>query len=102
MTHRRMGKRARHDEVLDAALRVAEHIGYNRMTREDIALAARCSPALVSEVLGTMVQCRRSVVRAAVARGVLAVVAQGLALRDPHALKAPESVRLAAARTLVV
>jgi AcrR family transcriptional regulator len=97
-----MGKRARHDEILDAALRVATLVGYNRMTRDDIALAAQCSPALVSEVLGTMPALRRCVMRQAVARGVLAVVAQGLALRDVYAMRAPESVRLAAARTLAV
>ena len=100
MTHRRMGKRARHDSILDAALRVAEHRGYQMMTRDDIALAAGCSPALVSEVLGTMQALRRSVMRAAVSREVLPVIAQGLALRDVHAIRAPESVRLAAAKSL--
>jgi hypothetical protein len=96
MTHRRMGKRARHDDILDAALRVAEHVGYNRMTRDDIALAAHCSPALVSEVLGTMPALRRSIQRAAIARGIVSIVAQGLALRDPHAMRASQELKDAA------
>lgn len=101
MTHRRMGKRARHDDILDATLRVAALVGYNRMTRDDIALAAGCSPALVSEALGTMPALRRSCMRQAVAREVLPVIAQGLALRDPHALRAPEELRVRAAGSLV-
>lgn len=103
MTSRtRMSPKERRAEILAAALRVAVMTGYNRITRDDIAIAAGCSPALVSDALGTMVALRRGVMRAAVAGRVLPVIAQGLALRDPHALRAPPELRALAAASLVV
>lgn len=101
MTRTRMSRRARHDDILAAALRVSVTVGYNRITRDDIALAAGCSPALVSEMFGTMVCLRRAMMRAAVANAVLPVIAQGLALRDPHALRAPAELRAEAAGSLI-
>jgi AcrR family transcriptional regulator len=95
-----MSRRARHDDILAAALRVSVTVGYNRITRDDIALAAGCSPALVSEMFGTMTCMRRALMRAAVANAVLPVIAQGLALRDPHALRAPAELRAAAAASI--
>jgi AcrR family transcriptional regulator len=96
-----MSRRARHDDIMAAALRVSVTVGYNRITRDDIALAAGCSPALVSEMFGTMVCMRRALMRAAVANAVLPVIAQGLALRDPHALRAPAELRAEAARAML-
>jgi AcrR family transcriptional regulator len=98
----RMSRRARHDEIMAAALRIACDVGYTHVTREDIALAAGCSPALVSEFFGTLVSLRRSIQRAAVANHVLPVIAQGLALRDPHALRAPAELRAVAAAGALV
>ena len=97
MTARRMSPAARTSDLLAAAVRIAEMKGYQQVTREDIAMACGVSPALVSHSLGTMVQMRRSLMRAAVANEVLVVIAQGLAVRDPHALKAPDDVRRRAA-----
>jgi AcrR family transcriptional regulator len=97
----RLTRRVRRDEIMAAALRVSADIGYNRITRDDIALAAGCSPALVSELFGTMTALRRQIQRSAVARHVLPVIAQGLALRDPHALRAPAELRTLAAGSLI-
>lgn len=97
----RLSRRARHDEIITAALRIACDVGYTHVTRDDIALAAGCSPALVSEMLGTMTATRRSIQRAAVANHVLPVIAQGLALRDPHALRAPPELRALAAGSII-
>lgn len=102
MTNRtRMSPRARRDEILAAAVRLAETYGYTRITRDDIAVAAAVSPATVSAALGTMTQLRRHVIRSAIANEVLSVIAQGLALRDPHAMRAPEALRIAAAGSIV-
>lgn len=84
-------------ELLAVALRLAAAQGWQSVTREDIALAAGVSPALVSARLGTMDAMRRSVMRAAVAQRVVAVVAQGLALKDRQAMKADETLRRQAA-----
>lgn len=86
--------------ILHAALDLAATQGYRRMTREAVATAASVSPALVSLYLGTMPQLQRAVMRAAVRQGVAAVVAQGLAERDPQALKAPDALKREAAALL--
>jgi AcrR family transcriptional regulator len=88
---------ARTAELLEVALRLAAAQGWNAITRDDIALAAGVSPGLVSARLGTMDAMRRSVMRAAVTRGLVAIVAQGLAVRDRHALRASDELRAAAA-----
>lgn len=84
-------------ELLAVALRLAAADGWRSLTRESIALAAGVSPGLVSARLGTMEQLRRSVMRAAVTQRCVAVVAQGLAMRDKQALKADAELRALAA-----
>lgn len=96
----RLTPAARKADLLDAALVVAMREGYDRMTRESIAAHAKASPGLVSHHLGTMPQLRRAVMRAAVVRGVAEIVARGLALKDPQALKAPPELKRKAASLL--
>lgn len=88
-------------ELLRCAVALAEADGYTNITREAIAREAGVSEALVSARLGTMPAMRRAVMRAAVTEEVLAVVAQGLAARDAHAMKAPEALRRRAAEYLL-
>jgi AcrR family transcriptional regulator len=83
----------RTQELLRVAVQLARTTGYQHITREVIAQHAGVSPALISVRLGTMPAMRRSVMRAAIADGVLEVVGQGLAARDPHALKAPDELK---------
>jgi len=97
----RMLPTEREAAILAAATRVAERLGYNRCTRKDIATEAGISPGLVSKRLGTMVEMRRKLMRTAVKDRNLKIIAQGLLVRDPHAMKADETLRKLAAQTLV-
>ena len=90
----------RREQIIAAALRMAVNYGYQRVTRADIAGAAKCSEALVSHYFNTMTQMRRAIMREAIRRQVLGIVAQGLAMGDPQAQKAPECLRSAALATL--
>lgn len=92
---------ALHTKLLPAALKVAGHHGYNHMTRAQIAQAAGVSEALVTYHLGAMPRLRRAVMREAVRVEHLPVIAQGLALRDRHALKASDALRQKALDYLV-
>jgi hypothetical protein len=47
-----------------------------------------------------MPQLQKAVMRAAVARECLKVIAQGLAIQDKHALKAPPDIKTAAANAI--
>jgi AcrR family transcriptional regulator len=96
MKNKRLPPQARGLMLLEVALRQAKIHGLANLTRDQIARAADVSPALVSARLGTMINLRRSVMRHAVASSELRVVAEGLATRDPIALKAPEALRRSA------
>ena len=97
----RMDPADRRAEILDAALRAATAVGFMRMTRDDIARAANTSPGLVSARLGTMRKLRDAVMQHAIKREALQVIAEGVALRHPHALKAPADLQARAVRSLV-
>ena len=95
---------ARRDErstnVLEAAVQAALVHGYQWITRDDVAERANVSTATVSNAFGTMPDLKRAVLREAVRRPVLAIVAQGLADRHQIALDAPPHVKEQALATL--
>lgn len=93
--------RERKAQILGAALIACQSAGFSRVTREQIASLAACPPTLISYYFGTMQALRRAIMREAVASECLPVIAQGLALRDPHALKAPEDLRRRALTSLI-
>lgn len=87
-------------QILAAALVIAAKSGYQNVQRK--ALAEKCGVAesLVNRYFKTMPELKRDVMRAAVREKCLAVIAQGLAMHDRQALKAPEALRKAAAASL--
>lgn len=93
--------RERKAQILSAALDLCENVSFARVTREQIAEKAGCPPTLITYHFGTMPSLRRDIMREAVRVECLPVIAQGLALRDAHALKAPEELRQRALQSLV-
>lgn len=98
MTTERMDPKRRTDELLAVALRLAAAEGWRSITHADVARAAGVSQGLVVARLGTKTAMLRDVMRLAVREGTVAVVAEGLALKDKHALKADPELRERAAR----
>lgn len=90
----------RRQTILSAALQVAVTCGYLRVTRDAIAAAAGCSPALVSFYLGTIPQTQRAIMGEAIRTRNLRVIAQGLSHGDRRARNAPLAIREAAAASL--
>lgn len=88
------------DEILAVALKLAKQDGYRDVTRERVATQAGISPALVSVRLGTMAQFRRKLMRYAVLKGCLPVIAQGLAAGDRHARNAAPELKQKALASL--
>ncbi len=82
--------------ILDHALIAASEEGYLNMTKARVAWAAWCSPALVAYHFGSVSAFRTEVMREAVRVNCAPVVAQGLAMRDPIAMAAPDDVKQAA------
>lgn len=96
----RMTKEARKASILEAALIVAQRKGFGVMRQSDIAMQADCSHGLVTLSWSTLAQLRRAVMRAAIQRRILKIVAAGLALGDKDAKKAPEDLKEAARAAL--
>lgn len=91
----------RKEHILGIALTMAEAAGYTRINRAELAEAAGISESLIQYHFGSMENLRRAIMRHAVHTKRLAVIAQGLAVKDPHALKAPEAVQLEAIAGMV-
>jgi len=88
-------------QILRAALIVASKDGgLSTLSRQEVAKEAGCAESLVSRYFGTMVEFKRTIMRAAVHNQILSVVAQGLAMGDKHAQKADPELKSKALATL--
>ena len=86
--------------IIAAAVVEAERDGYRRFTRSAVAERAGVSESLIQYHFGTMTALRLAVMDYAVTEEVLPIIAQGLAVKDPIAGKAPSQVRKAAVKLL--
>ena len=93
MKSKRLDPADRKAQLLDIAMQEAEQRGFGQMTRDGIAARAGVAAGLITTRLGTMANLRRDIMRHAVKRGIISIVAEGLALRDPVAQRAPAELR---------
>jgi DNA-binding transcriptional regulator YbjK len=96
----RMKPAERKADILNAAVEASRRIGYSKVRQKDIAEQANCGFGTVSLYFKTMAQMRRAVMRAAIERRILPIIAEGLAIRDTQAQKAPEELKKAALKAL--
>lgn len=96
----RMMPKARRDEILDAALALAEERSHVEITREEISERAGVSVGLITHYFGTMPKLKRDVMRAAIRTEILPIIARGIVMGDPHALKAPPELKQRALASL--
>lgn len=89
------------EQILTVALKLAEKKGYDKITRDELADKVGCATGLINHHYGTMNQLRRDIMRHAIKERILTVVAQGLAARDPFALKANDDLKKEALQTLM-
>lgn len=93
----------RRESILNAALVVARRPGgWSTLTRESVAIEARCTDGLVSRYFGTMTDFRRTIIRAAIAKKELKIIGQALACEYSHAYKADPELRKAALNSLSI
>jgi AcrR family transcriptional regulator len=96
----RLNPTIRRETILAAALILARREGYNRISRETIADAARCAPPLVSYYFGTIVQLRRAIMGEAIRVRDYRVIGQGIVARDSRALGVSDEMKDAAIRAI--
>ncbi len=101
MTKRRLLPDDRKLQILNAAIKVAGRPGgWSKLTRDAVAREAQCADGLVSKYFGTMLTFRRTIMRAAIVRADLSVIAQGIAAGDKYAQKADPELKARALNTL--
>ena len=81
-TRRREKPTVRKEQILHAAIELASKVGYQVILRDEIAAIIGASPALISFHFATMEQLRSEVMRAAIEREILPIIAQGLSIGD--------------------
>lgn len=93
---KRLGKAARIDDILDAAINIAEVKGYTKVTWKELGDASGVSLGLLVYHFGSIQEFKRTLMRAAITRKNLTILAQGLAVKDEHAIKAPDELKQSA------
>lgn len=99
--NRRMNPEVRKEQLMEAAVKLAHQHGYNNLRRTDIAEMVGVAGSTINHYWGTVVQLKRAVMRMAVKNKDLVIIAQGLALNDKQAKKAPKSLRDEAIKGLI-
>ncbi len=93
MARTRLKPEDRREQIMTAAIKLAEQGHYQQITREQIANAAGVSVGLVSAHCGTMANLRRDIMRQAIRDSKVRIIAQGLVAGDTHARKAPTELK---------
>jgi DNA-binding transcriptional regulator YbjK len=93
ITKSRVAPEFRRMALLESAVMVASRDGWQKMTRDAIAELSKVSPALVSYALGDMKNIKRIVIREAIKRGIVSIIAEGITYGDPEALTVPKKLR---------
>jgi AcrR family transcriptional regulator len=101
MKRQRLSSEIRKKQILDIALKLAEEIGYQNVSQATIAAAAKISPKLTIWHFGTMTQLKRAIMRAAIEREIIPIIAQGIGAQDVHAHKAPDELKQRATEYLI-
>lgn len=91
----------RDKKVLEAAIAEACEQGYQFVTRDAVAQRAGVSVGGVNNAFGTMLELKRAVLRAAIEREILSIVAEGIANGSPVCADLPPELRKRALLALV-
>lgn len=92
----RLDPKDRKKEILAAGIKAATVKGFNKVTLQDVARQAGCVHSLVLYYFGTSKQLRRAIMSEAIRTGDTRLVAQGLAMGDSKAKRAPAELKVAA------
>lgn len=93
----RLSPDLRKESILDTAVQVSSEKGYNRITRRDVAEAARVSHGLVSFYFPTMKDLKVAVMKRAIETLVFPILVQGLGVYDPLTMDISDELKEATA-----
>lgn len=82
---KRLKRTARRDQLLTVAIGLAKSgKSYREVTPSDVAEGAGVSAQWVHQCLGSMQKMQRAIVRAAICREELTIIAQAIVMADPQ------------------
>ena len=91
-------KRTRHnvrrEQLIDVAIKISTEIGYNKLTREKVMREVDVTASLLGYYFPRMSDLKNAVMDAAVERGIVEIIAQGITLNDPRALTINPQIKL--------
>lgn len=90
----------RNQAILEAGVTLAAEKGFRKFSRTDVAARAGVAAGSVNNAYGTMDGLHDAVMAVAVERGLVAIVAGGLAERHPAACAAPSQLKESALASL--
>lgn len=92
----------RDKRMMDAAIELAEEDSYQWITREAVAERAGVAPATISFHFRTMAELKRAVLREAISRRSLKIIAEGIGARHRIIMEeCPEDLRAEALSSLM-
>ena len=94
-------RKFKRENVLIVATSLASSVGYQNITREDVAQSAFTSAGTVSGLFGSMEQLKQEVVKFAIANACLPVIAQALAARNKLAMCIPDELKRKVAEAMI-
>jgi len=100
-TRRREEPQIRKQEILNAAIELAKRVGYQAITRDEVAQEADASSSLITCYFYNMDGLKRAVMQAAIELEELSIIAQGLGLRDAEALAINDKLKSKAINYLI-
>ena len=87
--------------ILESALHVAERDGFINLVRSTIAEHAKCSQGKVNMAFGTMTKLKRAVMRQAIHKQILSVIADGILLKMACCMKLDQELRERAINNII-
>lgn len=91
----------RRDQILSVAVSIALRDGFSKLTRDGVADEAQVATGQVNQMFGTMGALSRAVMKAAIGRELLPIIAHGLAQGDKDAHAAPDWLKRKALDSLI-
>lgn len=83
----RMNPDTRREQILNAAVKEAEKVGFNKVSRVAIAQRANCSEGLVRHYFATLPQLQRTILGEAIRVNNDRIIAQGIIAKHPRCKK---------------
>lgn len=80
----RLSPSARKESILQSAINISVFEGYLNITRDMVADAANVTNGLVSHYWGCMPDLREQIIKHAVEREILPIIAQGISHQSEH------------------